>query len=196
MIDLAPAADRMSALLARIGEEDFARPTPCPGTQLGDLIDHVGSLSRAFTEAAHKRPADAPPEPPSAENLTGDWQREITQRLATLVEAWRDPDAWEGTTQIAGNELPAEATGLTVLDELVVHGWDIAVASGQSYEPADAEIEAARGFVTSFDAPRDGSLFGPIVPVPDDAPALDRLLGLAGRDPHWRPEQGRDTFQR
>ena len=42
-------------------------------------------------------------------------------------------------------------------------------------------------FVTSFDAPRDGTLFGPIVPVATDASPLDRLLGLTGRDPAWQP---------
>jgi hypothetical protein len=25
------------------------------------------------------------------------------------------------------------------------------------------------------------------VPVPDDAPVLDRILGLTGRSPSWRP---------
>ena len=40
---------------------------------------------------------------------------------------------------------------------------------------------------TAFDAPRDGNLFGPVVPVPDNAPPLDKLLGLTGRDPGWKP---------
>ena len=62
--------------------------------------------------------------------------------------------------------MPAEVVGLVALDELVVHGWDIAVATGQPYEPPAHEIEAAMAFVTSFDAPRDGRLFGPIVPIP------------------------------
>jgi hypothetical protein len=30
-------------------------------------------------------------------------------------------------------------------------------------------------------------LFGPVVPVPADAPLFDRLLGQTGRDPRWTP---------
>ena len=30
-------------------------------------------------------------------------------------------------------------------------------------------------------------LFGPVVPVPEDAPLLHRVLGGAGRDPGWSP---------
>jgi len=30
-------------------------------------------------------------------------------------------------------------------------------------------------------------LFGPVVEVPDDAPLLDRVIGLTGRDPAWSP---------
>jgi hypothetical protein len=30
-------------------------------------------------------------------------------------------------------------------------------------------------------------MYGPEVPVPDDAEAFDRLLGQTGRDPGWKP---------
>jgi len=53
-----------------------------------------------------------------------------------------------------------------------VHGWDVAVATGQPYTATDEEITAATDLVTSFPAPRDGSLFGPVVPVADDATAV------------------------
>jgi uncharacterized protein (TIGR03086 family) len=91
-------------------------------------------------------------------------------------------------TVVGGLEMPGRVAGLIALDELVVHGWDIAVASGQPYpQPAAHEIEAAMSIVATFEAPRDGKLFGPVVPVADTAPALDRLLGLTGRDPGWQP---------
>jgi uncharacterized protein (TIGR03086 family) len=186
MIDIGPAADRMTSLLASVAEADFDRPTPCPDASLGDLVDHVGGLTRGFTAVARKdTDGSEAPSKPDAANLEADWRDRLTRELATLAEAWRDPAAWEGMTSAAGVPLPGEIAGLVALDELVVHGWDIAVAIGRPYEPSVAEVEAAMSFVTAFDAPRDGNLFGPVVPVGDDASALDRLLGLTGRDPNW-----------
>ena len=77
---------------------------------------------------------------------------------------------------------------LVVLDELVVHAWDLAVATGQPYAPDPLDVAACQSFVDQFDPPEaDGGLFGPPVPVAPDASPLDRLLGRTGRDPAWRP---------
>ena len=189
MIDLQPAADRTANLVTSVADEQLDLPTPCPDSRLGDLLDHVGSLSRAFLASARKQVGDGngPPPPPSAANLGPGWRDQIAGDLHALAAAWQEPEAWEGFTNAGGIDLPAEVAGLVVLDELVVHGWDIAVTSGQAYQPTVPEIDAAMSFVGSFEAPRDGSLFGPIVPVAATAPALDRLIGLTGRDPSWKP---------
>jgi uncharacterized protein (TIGR03086 family) len=187
MIDIGPAADRMTSLLATVSEDEFGRPTPCPDTSVGDLVDHVGALTKGFIAVARKTvDGTEAPVKPDAARLEAGWRDRVARDLATLADAWRDPAAWEGMTSAAGVALPAPVAGLVALDELVVHGWDIAVAIGESYAPSVEEVEAAMSFVVAFDAPRDGGLFGPVVPVPDDAPALDRLLGLTGRDPKWR----------
>ena len=34
---------------------------------------------------------------------------------------------------------------------------------------------------------RASGQYGPQVPVADDAPVQDRLIGFIGRDPAWRP---------
>ena len=113
----------------------------------------------------------------------------MPRRLAELAAAWDDPAAWDGMTGAGGLELPGEVAGMISLDELVVHGWDLAVATGQVYEPAPALLGPLHGFVESFvgDGPPREGLFGPAVQVPDDAALLDRVLGLTGRDPGWRP---------
>ena len=189
MIDLTPATERMKAVLAAITDGQLDGPTPCPDARVGDLADHVGSLVLGFTAAAHKQTStqSGPPPKPSAGNLEPGWRDRVGRDLDALADAWSQPSAWDGFTAAGGIDLPGEVAGLVALDELVVHGWDLAVASGQAYDVPGNEVDAALGFVSSFDAPRDGNLFGPIVPVSSSAPPLHQLLGLTGRDPSWRP---------
>jgi uncharacterized protein (TIGR03086 family) len=104
------------------------------------------------------------------------------------VAAWQQPSAWEGTAEAGGVVMPAPVAAVVTLDEVLVHGWDLAVATGQHYTADPASVAACTEFAAQAAAqgPTPG-LFGPPVPVPDDAPPLDRLLGLTGRDPAWRP---------
>ena len=111
----------------------------------------------------------------------------LPPRLDALVAAWRDPAAVEGTTSAGGVEMPAAEIAVVTLDELVLHGWDLARALGKDYEPHPADVPAVLRFTEAFGS-ADGvpGLFGPAVPIADDAPAFDRALALSGRDPAWR----------
>jgi uncharacterized protein (TIGR03086 family) len=70
-----------------------------------------------------------------------------------------------------------------------VHGWDLAVATGQQYAADPASLQLCTDFASAFptDPEQRGDAFGPVIEMPEGAPALDRLLGLMGRDPAWRP---------
>src|SRR5215469_4054195 len=118
-VDLGPAARRLAELV----------------TSVGDLIQHVGGLTLAFTAAAAKAGGAHAEQQASgdASRLPQDWRTRIPRDLDALAQAWREPGAWAGTTRIAGMDSPAAMTGLAVADELVVHGWDIARAAGQPY---------------------------------------------------------------
>jgi uncharacterized protein (TIGR03086 family) len=191
-IDLEPAARRLGALVAAVPDDSLDRPTPCPDYRLGDLLEHIGGLAHAFRAAATKTGAELTGPPPAgdASRLPADWRTRIPEDLLAMAEAWRDPEAWTGMTQAGGVDLPGEVAGLVALDELVVHGWDVARASGQPYEVGPADVEAVRSFVGPMaDAPPEqrAGLFGPPVPVPADASELDRVIGLTGRDPAWSP---------
>jgi uncharacterized protein (TIGR03086 family) len=189
-IDLEPAARRLGALVEGIDDAALDRPTPCPEYRLGDLLEHVGGLAVAFGAAATKTGAELSGAGPAgdASRLPADWRTRIPQDLVAMAEAWRHPEAWTGMTQAGGIDLPGEVAGLVALDELVIHGWDVARASGQPYEATEAELEAVRAFVAPMaDGPPEerAGLFGAPVPVPADAPELDRVVGLTGRDPGW-----------
>lgn len=189
LLDLGPAAKRMADLIAGLAPDSLAAPTPCPKYTLGDLVDHVGGLSLAFTAAATKAVGGDTSQAPSpqASRLGDDWQTRIPRDLMDLAEAWRDPAAWSGFTQAGGVDLPGEIAGLVALDELVIHGWDVARASGQAYECDLPALEVVYEFVAPMAAPGQEAprIFGPVVEVTEDAPLLDRIIGLSGRDPAW-----------
>jgi uncharacterized protein (TIGR03086 family) len=192
-IDLQPAAQRMAVLVRNVRDDQLEAPTPCAEYSLGDLLDHVDGLSLAFEAAARKDTSAAAAEGPSgdASRLGKDWRDRIQDRLEGLAAAWTEAEAWTGMTAAGGIDLPGEVAGLIALDELVIHGWDVAKSSGQSFDVDPASLEAVHGFVAQFSGPgheadRKG-LYGPEVEVAPDAPLLDRVVAITGREPHWSP---------
>ena len=189
MLDLTPATDAAARVVAAVRDDQLDAPTPCEGTSVAALLDHLDGLAQAFTGAAHKAPVDAGGSV-DASRLGDDWRERIPARLADLARAWREQDAWTGMTAAGGVDLPGEVAGLVALDEVVVHAWDIARATGQDLAVDAQLLGGALGFVRQAVAEHPtGSpgLFGPPVPVPADAPPLHVLLGLTGRDPAWHP---------
>jgi uncharacterized protein (TIGR03086 family) len=188
MIDFTSACQRTADVLATVSDEQLSAPTPCEKLSLRDLVGHVGGLALAFTAAARKDFGGLTDTPPvEGAPLDDDWRSAYPARLAELAGAWREPAAWEGMTRAGGVDFPAEVGGLVALTEVVIHGWDVAAATGQDYD-VDAETAAAvLPHVTAIaeEGPTEG-LFGAAVPVADDAPVLDRIIALSGRDPARR----------
>ncbi len=185
--DLAPQAATVARLVAGVGDDQLADPTPCAGTPVAGLLDHLMGLTLAFRLAAEKAPMPGAASA-SAGNLAPDWRERLPRQLDELVAAWRSPAAWEGVAEAGGVQLPAAVMAVVGLNEVLVHGWDLAVATGQPYQADPAAVLTclthAEQFARTMPAARD-SIYGPVVPVPDGAPAFDRLLGLTGRDPSW-----------
>jgi uncharacterized protein (TIGR03086 family) len=153
VIDLTPATDAVARVVADIRDDQLDRPTPCEGTTVAGLLDHLDGLAQAFVGTAGKAPLDAGPSADAA-HLCAQWRQQIPVRLTGLAQAWQAPAAWTGTTAAGGVQLPGEVAGLVAVDEVVVHGWDLARATGQSFTVDGGLVEAA---------------LGPPVPVPDDA---------------------------
>ena len=194
MLDLTPVTGTLTQLVTDIGDDQLGAPTPCRGTTVADLLDHLDGLCLAFTAAAAKDQA-AGNQAPSADGsrLGPDWRMRISDRLTRLASVWHEEEAWTGMTRAGGIDLPGEIAGHVAINEVVVHGWDIATATRHDYSCQTELLQVAYAFVQSAVAQNpDGSpgLFGPPVTVPDSAPLLDRLIGLTGRDPAWRPDAG------
>jgi uncharacterized protein (TIGR03086 family) len=100
--------------------------------------------------------------------------RDFEQTREAMLDAYGDPAVIEKT---------GPALGIAFSDFLL-HGWDVARATGQDATMpaglAEAAYEMIHGRFT--DDQRKG-VFKPEVPVPDDATPQARLLGYTGRQP-------------
>ncbi len=195
MLNHRPAAQSLAATIRTLGDDQLTLATPCPAYRVGDLVDHIGGLALAFTSAARKVDLAGSAIPPlgNAANLEDGWRARIAHDLDELATAWQDPTAYVGHTRAGGVDLDGPTAGTVALSELVLHGWDLAQAIGHPYAVEADAVEACHGFFSMFSGPGTeelrGDAFGPVIAVDAQAPALDRLLGLSGRDPAWRSVQ-------
>lgn len=188
--DLAPVAWAVADVVGGVRDDQLELATPCPEFSVRDLLGHLHGLSQAFTAAAMKDlgALTSTPPAPAAQQLVDDWRDAIPIHLDSLGQAWREPEAWTGFTAAGGVDMPGDVAGLVALNEIVMHGWDVARATGQELDPGADAVRAVHGFLTeSRKSPVPASLFGPVVEVPVSAPLFDRAVGLAGRDPAWTP---------
>lgn len=190
---LRPAAAAVEALLPGVRDDALDSPTPCRGLTVRALVNHLMGLSSAFRYAAIPEEAATagfvPSGPAFTEDLDSQWRTLLPRRLAGLVEAWERPASWVGESTIAGNVMPNDQVAMVALDELVLHGWDLAVATGQPFELPEGTDPGLFGFLSALAS--DGGipgLFGPRLPVPPGTSRFDQMLAMSGRDPGWRPE--------
>ncbi|MGW4767840.1 TIGR03086 family metal-binding protein [Nocardia sp. NPDC004278] len=185
--DLEPAATAMSAVVGAIADEQLTAPTPCADTTVRDLLAHVSMLTEAFRQAATKEAVgrSVPPAVGPETALPDDWRARIPAQLKALVEAWRDPAAWDGETEAGGVSASAVVMAMIALNETVVHSWDLALATDQRPAADPSHLAVLLEFLSDTPAEGTPGMFDPVVPVPVTAPELDRVVGLTGRDPAW-----------
>ena len=179
------ALGQTAGLIAAIDASQAGLATPCAGWDVRALVSHLtGQDLRNFIVAARGEAADwqAP-----ADQLGDDWPASFRDRADSLRAVWRAADL-DRLVAGPGGEAPLRFRADQQITELAVHDWDLAKATGQpiGLDPALAEHGVRWGrqmLRPEFRGP--DKAFGVEVPVPDDAPAYDRLAGWFGRDPRW-----------
>ena len=174
---LAAAAERTLPVVRGIRDDQLGGPTPCAEFQVRDLLNHLHQVVVNFQVLAAREQPDFSTTP---DVLTGDWRARFAEETDRLVEAWSDPAALEGVSP--GMGMPQALVGNLALVDLTVHGWDLAQATGQAYEPVPAAVTALLPFAEQM-APqaRRMGVFGDEAPPPSGAGDFARLLGVTGR---------------
>ncbi|WP_189863454.1 TIGR03086 family metal-binding protein [Streptomyces poonensis] len=180
--DLLEAASVRAVPVVRgVADERLGDPTPCAEYSVRELVNHLTHVVVGFQAYAAKGQADFSTTPDYIGD-DPDWRARFTAEARKLVDAWAAPGADEGTAGQLG--LPARTLGQMALLDLLVHAWDLAVATGQDFEPDPVVVAALEPAVARM-APmaREWKAFGDPAPVPADASPFERLLATTGRDP-------------
>jgi uncharacterized protein (TIGR03086 family) len=167
-----------------VGADDWHRPTPCVDWDVRALLAHLVDENRWVPPLlAGRTIADVGDElagDPLGDDPHGAW----VASAAAAGEAVARPGALEVTTHLSFGDVPGAEYVMQLTADLLVHGWDLARATGGD-ERLDPEVVDA--VATWFDANeaayRSAGAIGPAVELPDGAPAQDRLLARFGRDP-------------
>ncbi|SDS98416.1 TIGR03086 family metal-binding protein [Actinoplanes derwentensis] len=180
---LGKAVPVVTALVARVRDEQLPAVTPCAEFTVRDLLSHLFQVVRNFQLVADRKEVDWGVTPDS---LVGDWRADFASEAHQMIIAWADPAVLDGVSP--GMGLPHRTLGLMMVVDLVVHGWDLSRAIGQPYPVDVSLLPAVAEFLdTMGDMGRKMGAFGPAVPVPADADRLARLIAGTGRDPAWQP---------
>jgi uncharacterized protein (TIGR03086 family) len=187
MSHLSDAVGAMAATVRNITADQLADPTPCTEFDVRKLLNHLLFWGPSMAGAGRKEVVPLPAAAESEADLTtGDWRGDLLAVLDRIDSSWAPASAWEGMTSMASPEMPASILGDMIVGELAVHGWDLAVATGQRLDlPESLLTHLESATAAAVEQGREMGLFGPEVKLAADAPTLDRILGLTGRDPAW-----------
>jgi uncharacterized protein (TIGR03086 family) len=181
------ACDSTERFVEAVTPEHYGLATPCPAWDVRGLLNHLlGTL--ALGEALLSDTAPAVPMSPGGlpeRNLAGDDPAKAYRvGVEALLRAAADGDALTRIHDTPLGAMPgAVLGGFTTLD-ILVHGWDLATATGQD-ATLDAELAeqvlafAHQTITEATRAPR----IGPELTVAADASATDRLVAFLGRQP-------------
>lgn len=182
---LARAHDQTGALIAGVRADQWGGPTPCTEWTVLDLAHHLVAGNVLFERVLRGNPVD-----PAELARTG---RDPERLLAAyressdaLLAAFAIPGAMERVVNVPFGAVPGVVALHLRLVEALVHGWDLARATAQPVNFADdvAEQELQFTLAKLGDIPPERSPFHGPQPVPDDAPAIERLAACLGRQPH------------
>jgi uncharacterized protein (TIGR03086 family) len=182
-------ADAFERKVAAAGPDQWSNQSPCEDWTARDVVGHIIDMHAVMLRPLGRSLSPAP--------LLKDDPMGAFKSARADIQAVLDDPASAGTECDTpnGRMTVEQQIDQVISDDMVLHGWDLARATGQddTMEPADVE----RMWSSTSALPKEVlemlrtpeafgpgvKVFGPEVSVPENAPLQDRLLGLIGRDP-------------
>lgn len=161
----------LQPVLRNLTAADRPKPTPCADFTTHELAEHLlASLAQLGGMAGAQLPVPA----------EGSLEDKVSVLAGQVIDAWRIVDL-TGTVPGPDGGVPAVFLASILPLELVLHGWDLAQASGQQLHVSDELVAYVRELTEDVITRGRGSSFADEVSCGGDATAVDRFAAYAGR---------------
>lgn len=181
---LTVAAAEATRVARAVTAEQLAAPSVCADWTVRELANHLVLYSAHGLE--HRALRTQLPEETVQRDFAGEegWAEAYAEQLDRALAAWERPGVWDGEVDTGYAAMPATTIASLLVKELALHGWDLARSTGQEFAVPEDTAAFVLGVVEEHaEVYRQYEGFAAAVDVPDDAPAFDRALAAAGRNP-------------
>ena len=175
----------------QVAPDQWHRPTPCPDWDVRELVNHLVYEQRwsvplfagaTLAEVGDRFDGDLLGADP--EGAVADAARQAEAAVAT-------PGALDQMVHLSFGDTPAVEYAWQMLAEYLVHGWDLAVATGADPRLDPETVHAVSGWFAEREGPyRLAGAIGPRVEVPAGSDEQDQLIAAFGRNPAWSGTAG------
>jgi uncharacterized protein (TIGR03086 family) len=165
-------------LVDGLSTDDLDRPTPCAAYTVRGVLEHMiggaSTFAPMFSGGATELAVDG------SADVRDQW-REAVAALGTAVGS---DGALDRTINSPFGEVSGDSFARYIAFDGLIHGWDLATATGQAYDPPGDVMADIDGFIRQLITPdmRDGDTFAAEADVPSSATPLERLVAFSGRE--------------
>ena len=181
------AHEVLRAAASGVETDQWSARTPCDNWTVAQVLQHAVGDQQAYAAVLTGVGfPDFDTFAPTGEFADGP-QAALDHALAATTAAYADvaQDATAVAVPLPQGPLPAPVAAAAAALDAAVHGWDIAVATGQTPLLDDelaAELLAAAPQIVE---PVRAFAFAPAMDTVESESATARLLKYVGRDPSW-----------
>ncbi|HWC34867.1 MAG TPA: TIGR03086 family metal-binding protein [Mycobacteriales bacterium] len=169
-------------IVAGIGPQQWNEATPCEGWDVRALANHVVAGNYWAAELAAGKTIDEVGTALDGDVLGDDAAGSYEKSAAAAAAAFEAPGALDAPCAVSYGPVPGSVYAGHRIIDVLVHGWDLAKATGQD-TTLDPDLVAACIEIVEpqLDMLAASGAFAPATEVGDDADPQARLLGWLGR---------------
>ncbi len=174
-------ADHFESLVANVPEDRWSAASPCAEWDARGVVGHIVGVHGMMIKPLERELSPAPSVDDDPLGALQSARRDVQEVLDDPALAGKEYDGFFGRTSVGAT------IDRFMCFDLVVHGWDLARATGQDDTMDPTEVRGLLDTASSFgDAIRSPGVCGPEIEVGPDASDQDRVLAFLGRDPNWQ----------